>query len=94
MEDLNKLGKTREWNVCDLRRSITLRSNKMYSDMVLEYLFNKETDKIAKNNLKKRIDQQNKFVPKDMAGKIVKKDLRNEMFHCAVSTFQLLLFSP
>ena len=60
MKELDTRDPVREWNKLGLRRSITLRSNKMYSDLMLEYLSN--TDK--ENDYVERIKQQNQFKPK------------------------------
>jgi hypothetical protein len=90
MKELDEKEISRPWNTTGSRRSITLRCNKMYSDLMLEYLYEKEKNIDEKDSLKSRIKNQNQFKPKNQEGRVVKKDLNDQMFMCAIDNFQLL----
>jgi hypothetical protein len=72
-----------KWNKSGCRRSLTLRSLKIYSDMMLEYLYNNSSTEEDKKKFDERIKDQNKYPPKDDSGKKIPKDMNNEIFqHC------------
>lgn len=89
MNELEKQDPVREWNELGLRRSITLRSTKMYSDMMLEYLSN--SVKSTNNDYLPRIKQQSKFKPKNKEGSVVKKNLKDPLFNAAIKHLTMFI---
>ena len=86
MKELDEKENKREWNTQGVRRSITLRSNKTYSDLMLEYLYENDKDP----SYKKRIVDQSQYKAKNQEGRVVKKDLNDPMFMDAIINFQYI----
>ncbi len=73
LAEIDSKESSRVWNPLGLRRSLTLRSTKVYSDMMLRDLLSKAKTSEEREEYRKRIRQQNQFKAKNQEGRVIKK---------------------
>jgi hypothetical protein len=94
-QDTKKLPAPPSWNPFNMRRSLTLRAQKAYSDAFLQHLLAENNNNNTNNhgrlaaaaaataNIAARIQQQNKFKPRLGQNKLNPQELTKERAHGA-----------